>query len=128
MELNRLRKKKAKEMLKYPPTPLVQIDLLKQGYVPPKCTRAFSNNRIMVTVYDNWPMTGGTAASKIMVQAWDDKPLTNHWRRMQDIKNTIFGAEAIGIEYYPPELELLDTHNIYWMFVFEKGQVTQPIM
>ncbi|WP_257294462.1 hypothetical protein [Endozoicomonas sp. YOMI1] len=31
---------------------------------------------------------------------------------MQSIKNKLFGPDALGIEYYPPEQQLTDKANI----------------
>lgn len=54
---------------------------------------------------------------RIMVQANDGKPIINHWAKMQDIKNQLFGEDFIGIEFYPTESELIDDANIYWMYI-----------
>lgn len=71
-------------------------------------------------VYDNM-ITDKCLATKALVQTWDDRPIVNHWREMQRIKNEIFGEETVGIEFYPKESELVDNFNIYWMWIFPDG-------
>jgi len=66
---------------------------------------------------DNAVMPGGLPAIRAMVQRHDDKPMPRHWREMQGIKNELFGDEARGIEFYPKVSELVDDHNIYWLWV-----------
>lgn len=68
-------------------------------------------------IYDNIMTTKGPA-TKALIQRIDDKPIPGHWREIQNIKNEIFGRETVGIEYYPAESNLFDTHNIYWLWIF----------
>lgn len=97
-------------------TPFKAIDLTTAKKVPRGCTRAFANNRYIVTIHDNHPTTKGDV-SLAMIQNVNGTRLKNHWSEMQSIKNEIFGREAIGIEYYPKESELVNKHNIYWMLI-----------
>ncbi len=105
------------------------IDLTGR-FVPPGMTRAVSNNRYIVMIYDNVRTTKGPAC-RAMVQTVDDQPIKNHWREMQRIKNEIFGPEVQAIEYYPRQSELQDLHNIYWMWIFPDGvlpETTIPVI
>ena len=120
------RLKVAARMKKNPETPFKQIDLTLQIGKPTWMTRAFSNNRYTVMVMDNAKTTSGTAI-RAMVQTVDDKPITNHWREMQRIKGEIFGAETMAIEYYPPASELIDQHNIYWLWIFPEGVIPKSL-
>lgn len=106
----------AKRILRQPAGELKLVDFSKCQH-PAWMTRAYRNNRYVVMINDNAQMTGGITAIKAMVQTHDDKPIKNHWREMQAIKNEVFGREATAIEYYPPESELIDQANIYWLWV-----------
>lgn len=114
------RLKVAARMKKKPETPFKQIDLSLQIGKPTWMTRAFSNNRYIVMIMDNAPTTHGNAI-RAMVQTVDDKPIQNHWSEMQRIKSEIFGLDTMAIEYYPPSNELVDQHNIYWLWIFPDG-------
>jgi hypothetical protein len=89
-------------------------------------TRAFSNNHYVVMVNDNAQTTSGPAI-RAMIQRHDDRPLPNHWADVQAIKNELFGDEATAVEYYPAESELIDDHNIYWIWVFPAGVLPFPL-
>lgn len=121
------RREAAKNEFKKPETHLQQIDLSECGFIPKGMTRAFRNTRYTVMIYDNSPVTTGTAI-RVMVQNHYDKPIENHWREMQKIKNRIFGEETTAVEYYPAESQLINDHNIYWMWIFEKGILPLPIV
>ena len=78
-------------------------------------------------VFDNAETTHGPAI-QVLIQTNDDKPIVNHWREMQNIKNEIFGSEVMAIEYYPAESELIDFHNIYWIWIFPDGVIPKKIL
>ena len=118
------RQKAADRRFKLPPGELGPIDLAWCG-APSWMSRAFSNNRYVVMIDDRSPTTVGHVA-RMMVQRHDDKPIPGHWREMQNIKNAIFGKEATGVEYYPAESELVDMHNIYWMWIYPCLLYTSP--
>ena len=96
----------AKKLLRKPKGVFEQVDL-KANNAPPWMTRAYKNNRYMVMIDDNTKMTNGIVGIKAMVRRHDEKPIPNHWREMQDIKNEIFGPEVTAIEYYPQKASLL---------------------
>lgn len=105
-----------------------QIDIseCRPGTVPGWMTRAYKNNMYVVMINDNAVTTHGKAI-RAMVQKHDDTPFINHWSVMQAIKNEIFGKETTAIEYYPSESELIDHHNIYWMWIFPDDIIPKPI-
>ncbi len=109
----------AKKLLKKPAGELLPVDLQGRN-TPHWMTRAFRNNRYTVMIDDNAHVMG-CMAIKAMVQRHDDKPIPGHWRKMQNIKNELFGSEATAIEFYPPESTLVDKHNVYWMWVLPPG-------
>jgi len=121
------RKKEAKRLLNLPPGRLEPIDLSTARFVPNGMTRAFRNNRYTVMVFDNHLTSSGTA-TRIMVQKHDDTPISFHWREMMRIKNDLFGEETIAVEFYPKKSELIDDHNIYWMWIFPEDQLPKPIL
>lgn len=98
------------------------VDLNLQSH-PDWMTRAFKNNRYVVMIDDNANMTGGITAIKAMVQRHDDKPIPNHWREMQAIKNELFGDDATGVEFYPAVTKVQDYHNIYWLWILPDGEL-----
>lgn len=115
MSRTKAQKAAAKKLFKKHAGKLEQIDLEKRNS-PQWMTRAFSNNRYVVMINDNARIKGIDAV-KAMVQRHDDKPIQGHWRQLQNIKNELFGTDATAIEFYPPESELEDVANIYWLWV-----------
>lgn len=112
----------AEKMLKQPETKFEQCDLSLASFVPKGMTRAYRNNRYTVMIYDNAETTHGPA-TQVLIQNHTNTPIVNHWKEIQRIKNEIFGLEVMAIEYFPPESELIDTHNIYWIFIFNDGVI-----
>lgn len=119
------RNEAAKRFLEKPRGDWQSIDLNTKMH-PNWMTRAFSNNRYVVMVQDNCQTTNGSAI-KAFIQRHDDIPIPNHWAELQRIKNELFGEEQIGIEYYPPQSELVNNHNIYWLFIYDKSQLPLPL-
>ncbi len=120
MSRNKSQRSAAKALLKKPKGKLKIIDLNKWP-APKWMTRAFRNNRYVVMIEDDVKMADGVTAIKAMVQRYDDQPIPNHWREMQNIKNELFGLETMAVECYPPESTLIDKANIYWLWVFPNG-------
>ena len=116
------RKSAAKYFFKQPAGKLVECDINLVTRIPPGMTRAYRNNRYTVMIFDNTQTSHGPAI-KALIQRHDDEPIPGHWRQIQDIKNELFGPETTGIEYYPAESNLLDTHNIYWLWIFPPGVI-----
>lgn len=117
----------ANKMFNKPEGDFKPIDLETAAFVPKGMTRAFSNNRYIVMIYDNSKTTHGEAISAL-VQKHNNTPILNHWSEMQRIKNLIFGEEVTAVEYYPKESELQDIHNIYWMWIFKNNELPIPIL
>ena len=128
MNKQRARKSIAKKMLSKKKGRFEQIDLSVASFIPDGMTRAYKNNHYTVMVYDDSPMSNGSLAIKALIQRHDDNPLTRHWREMQTIKNEIFGDETLAVEYYPPQSELVDHKNIYWLWVIKDQPSYQPIL
>jgi hypothetical protein len=119
--------KQIKRMMRQAPGPLKIVDLKKYKEVPEGMTRCYTNTKYNVQIYDNQKTTKGTCI-KVMVKRWDNRPLTRHWRELQNIKNEIFGEDITAIEYFPPEKKLVDSFNFYWFCVFKKGEIPEIIL
>lgn len=120
------RKTAAKEIFRLPAGRLEPINLSERPFIPPGMTRAFRNNRFTVMVYDNEMTTRGSAITAL-IQRHDGMPIPEHWREIQSIKNEIFGSEAWAVEYYPAESNLIDQHNIYWIWIYPEGILPEPL-
>lgn len=118
----------ADQFIKKPAGKLEEINLALAdlSIVPSGMTRAFRNNRYTVMIFDNQLTTHGVAI-KVMVQNHHNTPIQNHWKELYAIKNQVFGEEFCAVEYYPKASELLDTHNIYWFFIYPEGVLPLPI-
>lgn len=116
MSRTNLQRKIAKQLLKKPVGKFEAIDLSTAANTPDWITRAYRNNRYVVMINDNARVKGHSVI-KAMVQRHDDKPIPNHWRELQTIKNQIFGKVSTAVEFYPPESELVDMANIYWLWI-----------
>lgn len=123
----RQRRIAAERELKKGDSVLKEIDFSGMKNKPSFMTRCWRNNRYIVMIDDNRMTTHGKAILAL-VQKHDDTPILHHWSEMQKIKNTIFGEQSTAIEYYPPESELQDIHNIYWMWVFPDGVIPKPLL
>lgn len=78
----------------------------------------WKNNYCTVCVQRNYPTSRGPAV-RLMIQRLDDKPL-HQWYFLQRVKNEVVGKDVWAVEYYPPESELVDEANVYWLFCFEE--------
>jgi len=115
----------ARALLSKSESPFEEIDLSDRKH-PDWMTRCFRNNKYTVMVDDNRPVSSGKAAVAL-IQNHLNLPIKNHWSEMQRIKNEIFGAETVAIEYYPASSMLTDKANIYWMWIFPEGVLPMPI-
>ncbi len=122
MELNRQKVAKKKMALSAGPFELITSVVNRPDWM----SRAYQNNWYFVYIDDNAPTTHGPAI-KAMVQRLDNVPIPNHWSEMQKIKNALFGEETVAVEYYPQESELLNTHNIYWMWIYPPNVMPKPL-
>ena len=117
----------SKALYKQEETKLVPMDYSHMTRVPPGMTRAYGNNRFVVMIFDDAPTSHGPAI-RVMVQAANALPIPDHWKTMQRIKNEVFGEETVAVEYYPAMSQLLDIHNIYWMWIYPAGVLPVPIL
>ena len=127
MSRTALQKKAAKKLYAKPAGELKQIDLSAASNVPVGMTRAYKNNRYVAMIFDNESVfvCGYLVnAIRVMVQRHDDTPIPNHWHELQKIKSAIFGDESQAIEFYPPQSELIDCANIYWLWVIDKQVIS----
>ena len=116
-----------KAEFKKPVSEFEQIDLLTEVQVPPGMTRAYRNSRFTVMVFDNQPVSTGTA-TLAMIYRHNNAPIPNHWSEIQKIKNELFGEETTAVEYYPAKSLLIDEHNIYWIWIYPDSVLPMPIL
>jgi hypothetical protein len=117
----RMRQKEAAKLFNKEPGPLLPINMLEYPH-PDWMTRAFSNNRYVVMIEDGaiTNFLPGERLIKVMIQRHDDQPIPGHWREIYNIKNELFGRDALGVEFYPPERQLVDDKNIYWLWILPR--------
>lgn len=120
------RRKEAKKQELQLPVNFERIDLSSVSFIPEGMTRAYRNNRFTVMIYDDVATTKGPAI-QVLIQSHLDKPIERHWSTIQQIKNEIFGEETMAIEYYPAESDLVDLHNIYWIWIFPDNVLPKRI-
>lgn len=118
----RQRRIEAERLMKQPESKFELCDLSNSSFIPIGMTRAYRNNRYTVMIYDNAQTTHGPVI-QVLIQKHTDTPIVNHWSEIQRIKNEIFGPETMAIEYFPAESELINNHNIYWIFIFPDGVI-----
>jgi len=56
----------------------------------------------------------------LMVRRHDELPIRS-WAEMQSIKNEIVGAERTAVEVFPAESQLVDSANMYHLWVLPGG-------
>jgi len=119
----RMQESARSKLLSHNPTfnSFCEINLNESPAVPPGCIKAFQNSVYIVTVYEEQTTKG--PATKLMIQRKDGKVPSNQFADFQRIKNDILGKDAMVIQYYPPERDLVDKYNIYWLFAFNTEQV-----
>jgi len=129
MSANRDRRKQAEKLLKQPETKFEQIDLygMRADIIPTGMTRAYRNNRYTVMIY-NGSLTTAGPVTRALIQNHFDEPIKSHWSEIQRIKNEVFGTEVTAIEYYPAESQLINQHNIYWIWIFPVGVLPMPVL
>lgn len=81
---------------------------------PAWCSRIYRNNRFHVLIDDHLLEESGTARAMVVPHNGGREVF---WRDLQDIKNQIFGPEATGAQFFPPESELVDEANVYWLYI-----------
>lgn len=78
----------------------------------------FQNNRYIVQVFLGERRKNRTY-DKAMIRRSDAKPIDS-WSDLQRVKNEIFGPEIEAIQFFPPQSELIDDANLYWLFIEQK--------
>lgn len=129
IKLDPVRVAEARRQSRGPWEPMREVNLAAMAPgtpFPPSITRAFRNNRYIVSVYDYSETTVGYAI-RAMIQSLSGEPVRN-WEDLQRVKNECFGPETVAIEYYPAQSQLRNSHHIYWLWIYEPGQIPLPIL
>ena len=89
----------------------------------PTCDEAFVNNQYCVMVFNRFVemFDLGGEIKHLVIKPADNKPIRNHWKTLQAIKNEICGTEQNAIEIYPKESTLIDEANVYHLWVFPES-------
>lgn len=87
--------------------------------LPKGCVGVLRNSRWFVFAYqpvDSWMGPTQLIMIRSALAPW--KLAAGHsWADFQRIKNELYGPEAQAVEYYPRETDLIDTANMYWLWV-----------
>lgn len=78
----------------------------------------WQNNKYIVQVFLGEHRKNRTY-DKAMIRRSDAKPIDS-WSDLQRVKNEIFGPEIEAIQFFPPQSELIDDANLYWLFIEQK--------
>lgn len=122
-EQRRLSAKYGRALMKLPPNEFEEISYAeiartKVNRLPDK---AWKNNHYVVQLYRCERHVFEKHCDKIMIRRNDAEPITE-WHVLQEIKNKICGEDATAIQVFPPQNELVDVANMYWLFV-ETGKL-----
>lgn len=99
-------------------TPLVhRPGMTNRDDCPRGVKSCWSNENLIALVYDLKRTPLGDAIP-IGVRRVDGKPVRPTFHDMQRVKNQLAGSDATAVEVYPPENDLVDAANMYWMLVF----------
>lgn len=93
-----------------------------KAIVPKGLTLAYRNNIFSVQVYER--KISGTDDKALLAGIRCHLAENSHkmtWAQKQRIKNEIFGAERVAFEVYPPESELVDQSDMYWIWIMPAG-------
>jgi len=80
-------------------------------------TRVFRSKHRVALVFDKAMSPQMQPCIKVMCRDIGSSKLG--WADLQKIKNEIFGLDAWGIQYLPPQKEVVDQANMYWFYLFE---------
>jgi hypothetical protein len=62
-----------------------------------------------------------TGMTHLSVKRFDEQPI-HSWQVLQSIKNELVGPEREAVELFPSESRLVDTANIYHLWVLAEGE------
>jgi len=120
-----VRRAMARKLKKSAWEPMRPVERGEKGILWPSwATRIYTNNRFTVMLDDNARTTAGVTTKAYISPHNAGRDI--FWRDFQRIKNEIFGPEAIAVQYFPRESELVDVVNVYWLFVYPKGVLPEP--
>lgn len=85
-----------------------------QGY---KVDKVYQNNKYIVQIKYRVPRDGDYY-TRAMIRRSDSAAIYS-WQDMFRIKNEVFGNEVEAIQFFPRSSELVDSANLYWLWIKE---------
>lgn len=79
---------------------------------------AYANDTYLVLI--RAVTTAWGPAKHLHVQRHDTKRVHN-WRALQEVKNVLCGPEAVAVEMYPAEADVVDECHHYHLWVLPEG-------
>lgn len=76
----------------------------------------WKNNKYIVQLTGEDLMHFGVWWRKVYVRRSDSKPIYS-WSDIQRVKNELFGEHVTAIQFFPPQSELVDVANMYWIWI-----------
>ena len=117
---DRFRQKIARKMAENAWQPFEAVDLEKQENPPKGISAAYRNNLYSVQVYPHTTTFGPVELLAIRAHVQTNSHRMT-WATKQRIKNEIMGPERTAVEVYPPVSELVDSADMYWLWVIPEG-------
>lgn len=89
-------------------------------HTPKGLLKACLNSQYSVQFFQHETEWG--TVDHLMVRRHDGQPIRS-WTDMQAIKDDLMGPERVGVEVYPAAADLVDSANIYHLWVLPEGMV-----
>ncbi len=90
----------------------------RAGKSPDAPERAHKNSMFVVQIYRE-PCSWGDV--KLCMIRRNDESAAVSWSDRQRIKNELFGVEAVAVEVFPAESELVDDANMFHLWILPEG-------
>ena len=99
-------------------TPFERVDpATVHASIPDNCETVYANSRWIVFVFAIAATWMGRARL-VMFRKAKRRGIAQHsWADFQRAKNELFGRSALAVEFYPPENDLVDVADVYWLWV-----------
>lgn len=89
-------------------------------HTPKGLIRACLNSTYSVQFFQHQTEWG--LVDHLMIRRHDEQPIRS-WSDMQAIKDDLMGPERVGVEVYPAAADLVDSANLYHLWILPVGMV-----